>query len=126
MVFELSSNRSLDEIGRKLEESAARHQFGVLAVHDLKAAMQKKGVEYDGECRVYEVCNPRQAKQVLEVNAAISTALPCRISVYRAGDGYRLATLRPTALLGIFDAPGARATAEEVEREIIAMMEESA
>jgi uncharacterized protein (DUF302 family) len=126
MLFELSSNRSLQEIGRKLQESAARHQFGVLAVHDLKQAMANKGVEFDGECVVYEICNPRQAKQVLEVNPAISTALPCRISVYRAGAGYRLATIRPTALVGMFDAAAAQATAEEVERNLIEMMQESA
>jgi uncharacterized protein (DUF302 family) len=88
--------------------------------------MANKGVEFDGECVVYEICNPRQAKQVLEVNPAISTALPCRISVYRAGAGYRLATIRPTALVGMFDAAAAQATAEEVERNLIEMMQESA
>lgn len=126
MLFELTSNRTLQEIGQKLQEAAARHQFGVLAVHDLKQAMANKGVAFDGECVVYEICNPRQAKQVLEVNPAISAALPCRISVYRAGTGYRLATIRPTALVSLFDAAEARATAEEVERAIVEMMQESA
>jgi len=34
---------------------------------------------------VYEVCNPDIAKKVLETKGAISTALPCRISVYSEG-----------------------------------------
>ena len=126
MLFELASTRSLQEIGQRLQDAAARHRFGVLAVHDLKQAMQNKGVEFEGECLVYEICNPHQAKQVLDANRAISTALPCRISVYRAGEGYRLATIRPTALLSLFDVPGARPVAEQVEREIIEMMQESA
>ena len=35
MLFQIESKRSMDEIERGLQESAARHQFGVIAVHDL-------------------------------------------------------------------------------------------
>jgi uncharacterized protein (DUF302 family) len=44
--------------------------------------MKKKGVEFNDDCWIYEVCNPVQAKEVLAANGAVSTALPCRISVY--------------------------------------------
>jgi uncharacterized protein (DUF302 family) len=126
MLFELESQKSLEQIGKGLEDSAARHSFGVVAVHDLKATMQKKGVEYNGECMVYEVCNPHQAKKVLEANGSLSTALPCRISVYRAGNGYKLATLLPTALMGLFHSPELEPVAKEVEQVMVAMMREAA
>ncbi len=126
MLFELQSQKSLEQIGKGLEQSAARHQFGVLAVHDLKATMAKKGVAYGGECMVFEVCNPRQAKKVLEANGSVSTALPCRISVYRHGDGYRLATLLPTALMALFHSPDLEPVAKEVEQVMVAMMREAA
>ena len=126
MLFEVSSKKTLAEIGRGLEEAAARHGFGVIAVHDLKETMRKKGVEFAGECTIYEVCNPQQAKRVLEANGAISTALPCRISVYREGGAYKLATIRPTALLKMFGSPGLDEVAREVEEVVTAMMEESA
>ena len=42
MIFEVSSTKPLDEIGRGLEAAAARHKFGVITVHDLKAKMGKK------------------------------------------------------------------------------------
>lgn len=126
MLFELKSNKSLEEIGKGLEEAAARHQFGVLAVHDLKAAMAKKGIDYNGDCMVYEVCNPLQAKKVLEANGAISVALPCRISVYREGGEFRIATLLPTELLGLFHNPDLDPVAKEVERVMVAMMREAA
>jgi uncharacterized protein (DUF302 family) len=48
--------------------------------------MAKKGVEFSKECLTYEVCNPFQAKKVLEANPSISTALPCRIAVFEEGD----------------------------------------
>jgi uncharacterized protein (DUF302 family) len=126
MLFEVSSAKSLDEIDRGLQEAAARHRFGIIATHNLKETMKNKGVDFDGECVIYEVCNPHQAKKVLEADASISTALPCRISVYRAADGYRLATLLPTAVLGLFGRPELEPVAQEVESVIKAMMEEAA
>jgi uncharacterized protein (DUF302 family) len=126
MLIEVQSRKRMEEIGRGIEEAAARHKFGVVAVHDLKETMRKKGVDYAGECMIYEVCNPQQAKRVLEADGAISTALPCRISVYRHEDGYRLATIRPTAMLGMFGNPELDPVAREVESIIVAMMNEAA
>ena len=44
--------------------------------------MAKKGVEFAHECLIFEVCQPQQAKKVLDENMSVSTALPCRISIY--------------------------------------------
>jgi uncharacterized protein (DUF302 family) len=82
MLYQLKSSRNIDEIDRALQGSATKHQFGVIAVHNLQEMMMKKGMDLAIECRIYEVCNPHQAKKVLEGNGAISTAPPCRISVY--------------------------------------------
>jgi uncharacterized protein (DUF302 family) len=126
MLYRIHSRKSLAEVARGLEAAAQKHKFGILGVHDLKAKMAEKGVEFDRDCQVFEVCNPHQAKKVLEANAEISTALPCRISVYQEGDGVTLATLRPTALLEMFGTPGLQAVAQEVEDAIVAMMNEAA
>ncbi|MCS6951750.1 MAG: DUF302 domain-containing protein [Bryobacterales bacterium] len=126
MVYEVESRRPLEEIDQRLQEAAARHKFGIIAVHDLKDKMREKGVDFEGECRIYEVCNPQQAKKVLEANGAISTALPCRISVYRSGDVNKLATLRPTALMKLFQSPELEPVAQEVEQVLVAMMNEAA
>ncbi len=116
----------MDDIERGLEEAAARHKFGVIAVHDLQKTLEKKGVELAMECRIYEVCNPQQAKKVLDANGAISTALPCRISVYGSPKGYTLATLRPTEMMKGFANPEIEPVAREVEKAIIQMMQEAA
>jgi len=126
VLYRVESRKSLAEVGRGLEAAAQKYKFGILAVHNLKAKMKEKGVEFDRDCLIYEVCNPQQAKKVLEANAAISTALPCRISVYREGAGVTLATLRPTVLLEMFQTPGLRAVAEEVEEVILKMINEAA
>ena len=126
MLFRVQSGKTLDEIDRGLQESAARHQFGVIAVHDLQATLARKGVELAQECRVYEVCNPHQAKKVLDADGAISTALPCRISVYGTASGYTLATMRPTEMMKAFDVPEVAEVAREVEDVLVRMMTEAA
>lgn len=126
MLLQVPSNKPLDEIERGLQESAARHKFGIIATHDLRQTLANKGVVLNQDCRVYEVCNPHQAKKVLDANGAISTALPCRISVYGEPGQYTLATLRPTELMKGFTVPGVETVAEEVEEVLRAMMTEAA
>jgi uncharacterized protein (DUF302 family) len=101
MLHIVESRKPLDRVAKDLEEAVARHQFGVLGVHDLKATMAKKGVGFGPECRIFEVCNPHQAKKVLEANLEISTALPCRISLYEEGGVRKLATIKPTTLIDL-------------------------
>ena len=126
MLYTIHSNKNLNEIETALHESAARNKFGILATHDLRETMKKKGVEFNSDCRIYEVCNPVQAKRVLEANGAVSTALPCRISVYAADGGYTIATLLPTALMKMFGEAALEPVAQEVEQVIRAMMQEAA
>ncbi len=126
MLYRVKSRKTLGEVASGLEAAAQRHKFGVIAVHDLKAKMNEKGVDFDNDCLIYEVCNPHQAKKVLEANAEVSTALPCRISVYSEGAGLTLATLRPTAMIDLFKTPALRAVAQEVEEVIVQVMNEAA
>jgi len=62
---------------------------------------------------------------VLNQAIEISTALPCRISVYEEDGRTILATIKPTALLTMFNAPGAAATAKEVETTMVRIMDET-
>ena len=126
MLHIVESAKPLDRLGADLEKAVANHQFGVMAVHDLKETMARKGVAFDPPCRIYEVCNPHQARKVLQADLSISTALPCRISVYQEGGRSRLATIRPTAMLAMFDNPGLQDVAREVEQTIVRIMQEAA
>src|SRR5574341_449765 len=102
MLHIAESTKPLGRVIPDLEQAVARHKFGVLGVHDLKAKMAEKGVPLARECRIFEVCDPHQAKKVLEANLEISTALPCRISLYEERGKTRLATIRPTAMIGLY------------------------
>jgi uncharacterized protein (DUF302 family) len=126
MVYKKTSLKTLEQLDQALRESAARHKFGVLGVHDLKQAMNNKGVDFDAEVRVYEVCNPHHAKAVLLENMDVSTALPCRVSIYSLGDKMEVATILPRELMKAFgSSPAMAATAAEVEDAIKGIIDET-
>jgi hypothetical protein len=55
----------------------------------------------------------------------VSTALPCRISVYGIEGAYKITTLLPTAMMTAFGTPTVDDVAREVEADIVAMVKES-
>jgi uncharacterized protein (DUF302 family) len=126
MLYTIESSKNIDEVGMALEEAIKKRKFGVLTVHNLKETLAKKGVELNKECRIFEVCNPLQAKKVLEANAEISTALPCRISVFIENDKTKLSTIRPTVMLSMYPNPELKEMAKEVEKVILDAMDEAA
>jgi uncharacterized protein (DUF302 family) len=126
MLITLSTNKTVNEAGAALQASVVANRFGVMQVHNLKETMAKKGVELAGECLIFEVCQPQQAKKVLDQNMSVSTALPCRISVYEESGKTVLATLKPSTLLAMFDTPQLAGVAQEVEATIVKIMKEAA
>jgi uncharacterized protein (DUF302 family) len=126
MLIVVESKKSFHDVCAAMEPAVQNHRFGVLGKHDLKETMAKKGVAFENECCIFEICNPNQAKKVLEANMEISTALPCRVSVYQEGGAVKLATIRPTEMLASFQASNLLSVAREVEEAITAIMKEAA
>ncbi len=125
MLVKLSTNKSVTESAAALQAAVQANYFGVMQVHNLKETMAKKGVMLERECLIFEVCQPQQAKKVLDQNMSVSTALPCRISIYQEGGRTVLATLRPTTLLAMFNTPQLEGVAKETEDTISKIMQEA-
>jgi uncharacterized protein (DUF302 family) len=126
MLVKLSSDKTVSEAAAALHAAVRANHFGVMQVHNLKETMAKKGVEFARECLIFEVCQPQQAKKVLDQNMSVSTALPCRISIYEEGGKTILATLKPTILLAMFHTPQLEGVAREVEGTLVKIMQEAA
>jgi uncharacterized protein (DUF302 family) len=126
MLIKFPTDKTVSEAATALQAAVQNNHFGVMQVHNLKETMAKKGVEFTRECLIVEVCQPQQAKKVLDENMSVSTALPCRISIYDEGGKTILATLKPTALLAMFNAPNLAGVAREVEATIVKIMKEAA
>lgn len=127
MQYIVDSDKSVAQAAEDLAKAVAAGGFGVLHVYDLKQTLASKGVELANECRIFEVCNPRQASRVLTSDMSLSVALPCRIAVYESGGRTQIATLKPTELLAeLSDDPRLTDTAVDVERAIEAMIDHAA
>ena len=126
MLIKLATQKTVSETANALQAAVQANHFGVMQVHNLKETMNKKGVEFVHECLIFEVCQPQQAKKVLDENMSVSTALPCRISVYEEDGQTILATLKPSTLLAMFNTPQLAEVAQEVENTIVKIMNEAA
>ena len=74
MLITLSTDKTVREAATALQAAVQAHHFGVLHVHNLRDTMMKKGVDFAHECLIFEVCQPQQAKKVLDANMSVSTA----------------------------------------------------
>ncbi len=126
MLFKVESSKKMDQVCQDLEKAVVAHKFGVMTVHDLNETMSKKGVRFERPCRIFEVCNPYQAKKVLERNMNLSAFLPCRISVFTEGERIIMATLKPTELISLMNMPDLQPVAQEVEETLVRIMQEAA
>ncbi len=125
MLIKLSTDKTVTAAATALQAAVQANHFGVMQVHNLKETMTKKGVEFAHECLIFEVCQPQQAKKVLEQDMSISSALPCRISIYEEEGKTMLATLKPTMLLSMFNVPQLEVVARDVENTIVKIMKEA-
>src|ERR1039457_1915376 len=125
MLVKLSTDKMASETAAALQAGVQANHFGVMQVYNLKETMAKKGVEFAHDCLIFEVCQLQQAKKVLDQNMNVSSALPCRISIYEEGGKTILASLKPTTLLAMFNVPQLAGVAQEVEDTIVKIMKEA-
>ncbi|PLA74617.1 hypothetical protein CYQ88_04715 [Hydrogenovibrio sp. SC-1] len=125
MKYVVTTDKDVDTVCREMETVVPEHQFGIVAVHDLQETMQKKGVEFDQAVKVFEICNPKKAKAVLEKDMDLAMALPCRMAVYEDAGQTKISMMAPAAMLKMLNPdPELEAVALEVESTFKAMMDQ--
>jgi uncharacterized protein (DUF302 family) len=126
MYYIVETSKTPEQAAADLAEAVARNGFGVLHVHDLGSTLRSKGVAFERQCKVFEVCNPQQAASVLAADMRLNMALPCRISVYTDAGKTWIGMIRPVPMLGMLSAdPALVATAGEVEQTLTRIIDEA-
>ena len=116
MLYRKQTQKSVDQVFADIEAAAKEHGFGLLHHYDFKQTLESKGFPLANECRVMEVCNPKQASEVLDVDMALNMALPCRISIYQDGGKTIVGMIPPTDVLKLVsDDPRIEPAARQVE-----------
>ena len=126
LLYVKETKVSVDAMEERLKRAAKNHDFSILNVTDLRAKLRSNDLDFTPACLVFDICNPHRAKSVLDNMMAISTALPCRISVYEEDGVTKIATLLPSKVLGMFGADGLDDIADDVESDLIAIINEAA
>jgi uncharacterized protein (DUF302 family) len=126
MYHIVDSEKSFEQASADLEASVKKHGFGVLHVHDIGNTLRGKGVAFEPQCRVFEVCNPLQASKVMAADMRLNMALPCRISVYTEGGKTHIGMIKPAAILvSLSQDPALAGVAQEVEQKTTQIIEEA-
>lgn len=118
LVYEKSTNKSLTEAISSLESNLKESGFGILWQLNFKDKLQEKGLEFKDDFVVLEVCNPKQAKEVLENNIHIGYVLPCKMVVRREGDKTYIGMTSPEVLIGLFEGSDLKEVAKKVEESL--------
>jgi len=126
MKYIVTTEKSVQQAVTDLQQAVIDHKFGVLHIHNIKQTLNNKGIEFDRECHIFEVCNPQKAKDVLNIDMSMNMALPCRISVYQDEGQTKIGMISPKEMLGVLsDDEQLAEIATEVEEISIQMIEQA-
>ena len=126
MYYIVETAKSFEQAATDLEAAVKKHGFGVLHIHDLGNTLRSKGMAFNEQCRVLEVCNPAQAAKVLAADMRLNMALPCRISVFTQKNKTMIGLIRPVEMLAALSQDATLLqVAKEVEESTIRMVDEA-
>ena len=126
MYYIVEAEKSFEQAANDLDAAVKKHGFGVLHIHDLGNTLRSKGMAFEEQCRVFEVCNPAQAVKVLAADMRLNMALPCRISVFTQGGKTMIGLIKPVEMLAALSQDATLLqVAKEVEESTIRMVNEA-
>lgn len=124
MYYVVTTNKTFEQATMDLTEEVKKLKFGVLHVHNLGETLRSKGIDFNEECNVLEVCNPQQAAKVMAIDMSLNMALPCRISVYTEAGETKIGLIKPEKMLATLSQDETlNKIAKEVERLTIQMVD---
>ena len=123
--YTVKTNESIDDAINTLESQLKTESFGVLWKFDIKETLENKGFDFDQSYRVLEVCNPKEAKDILEKNSLVGYFLPCKIVVYGENNSTMIGLPRPTQLISMVKDEHLKDTAKNIEDRLIKCIDAS-
>lgn len=99
MYYIVDTTKSFSQAACDLEKVITRNGYGLLHVHDFGNTLRSKGVGFNSECKIFEVCNPSLASRILQYDMRLNTALPCRISIYTDNGVTKIGMIQPVKML---------------------------
>ncbi len=123
--YTVNTTSGLEETIEKLKTHLMEEKFGVLWEFDIQAKLQEKGLEFNEPYKVLEVCNPHEAKRVLDKNKMVGYFLPCKIVVYNEKGKTKIGMPKPSSLIKYVNDEDLNGIAADIEKRLISAIDKS-
>lgn len=125
IIYKVKTNKNFEKAIEDLKSSLSNHNFGVLWELNFKDKLKEKGLEFDQNFKILEICNPKQAKEVLDKYIEAGYFLPCKMVVYEDNNSVFIGMIKPTELIGMMNDAQLSNIAVEVEKELMSSIDEA-
>lgn len=126
IIYKAETEKPFDLAVEAIIDSCASVGFGVLWQLNFKDKLHEKGLEFEDNFMILEVCNPLKAQEVLLAQREMGFFLPCKVAVYELGGKTYIGMPKPTELMSVAGAPELSAIALEVQTQLIDAIEKAA
>jgi len=123
--YEAVTGKSFEEAVAGVIRSLEEQKFGVLWKLNFKEKLKEKGIDFDSNFMILEVCNPYKAKEVLTGHIDVGYFLPCKVVVYEEKGEVKIGMMDPEILIGMLGYNDLEDTAKEVRNTLVAAIENS-
>ena len=87
MIHLQITQRSFSEVCDRMASACQSQGYGVLAQHNDGETLRSKGIDYSGQCIVFEICQPVHAAAILKADPTLASGLPCRVAISQTDSG---------------------------------------
>lgn len=123
--YEVKTSKTFSSAVEDLKKSLSDYNFGVLWELNLKEKMEEKRLDFEHNFKVLEVCNTKQAKEILDLHIEAGYFLPCKMVVYEKGNSVFMGMMRPTSTIGMLEQEDLRGIAQQVETVLKKVLDEA-
>ncbi|ERG66849.1 MAG: DUF302 domain-containing protein [Exiguobacterium chiriqhucha] len=113
--YTVKTDQTVEAVVEKLKTTLKEEEFGVLWDFNLSETLEEKGQAIDGDYRILEVCNPKEAKKVITAHREGGYFLPCKLAVFTKDGSTHVGMPKPTKLIELIEDESLQAVARDVE-----------
>ena len=122
-AYIVETEKSIDEAVVSVLKAVEQKGWVLFQIYDVKERLAAKGFEQK-PLKIIEICSGKHANNFLNKNRLTSLCMPCKINVLEEGEKVKIAGMKPTIISKFFPEVDKK-EAEEVERDIIEMIDNS-